>query len=71
MSKFLYLLLIVPVFSFAACQTPWEAVPSPMAHFKTCRLSVPHGWLVFHYTTQDVESGQTLFYPDEHHEWAF
>lgn len=69
--KYLFLVAcLMPAISFADfCKAPWEQVPSPTAHVKTCRLSVPHGWLVFNFAVEDVEIPQTLFYPDENHEW--
>lgn len=71
MSRFLSVFLLLPVWSYAAvCQAPWQAVPSPVSHVKTCRLSVPHGWLVFNLSTEDMEIPQSLFYPDEQHEWV-
>lgn len=71
MKKFLYFILLLPVVCSAQyCKEPWEDVSAPIAHVKTCRLSVPHGWLIFNFATEDVEIPQTLFYPDENHEWV-
>lgn len=42
-----------------------------MSQIKSCRLAVPHGWLVFNLATEDMEIPHTLFYPDENHEWTF
>jgi hypothetical protein len=71
MKNFLFFLLLFPALCSAQfCKTPWEDVPSPVSHVKTCRLSVPHGWLVFNFAIEDIEIPQTLFYPDENHEWV-
>jgi hypothetical protein len=71
MSRFLSLFLLLPLWSYAAvCQAPWQAAPSPVSHVKSCRLSVPHGWLVFNLSNVDMEIPQSLFYPDEQHEWV-
>lgn len=70
MRKLFYtILLISPLCSAQYCNAPWEDVPSPTKSVKTCRLSVPHGWLVFNFVNSDVEIPTTLFYPDENHEW--
>jgi hypothetical protein len=70
MKNFFYsLLLISPLCSAQYCKTPWEDVPPPVPSVKTCRLSVPHGWLVFNFAVEDIEIPATLFYPDENHEW--
>lgn len=70
MKYFLYSLLFFPALCFAKfCQTPWEDVSSPVAHVKMCRMSVPHGWLVFSFAVEDMEIPHSLFYPDENHEW--
>lgn len=70
MRKLFYFLLFVSTISSAQyCKAPWQDVPSPSASVKTCRLSVPHGWLVFNFAVEDAEIPNTLFYPDENHEW--
>ena len=71
MKKLLFSLLLLPALCSAqSCKKPWEAVPSPVSDVKTCRLSVPHGWLVFHFA-EGLEIPQAVFYPDENHEWVY
>lgn len=67
----LSLLLFPSLCSAQYCTAPWEDVPSPVSQVKTCRLSVPHGWLIFNLAIADVDIPQTLFYPDEKHEWVY
>ena len=72
LKKCFYLLLLLPTLSFAKnCQLPWENVPGPLSKVVSCRLSVPHGWLVYVMTTEEMELPNTFFYPDENHEWNF
>ena len=71
MKKRMLFLIFFPALCCAQfCKTPWEEIPSPTAHVKSCRLNVPHGWLIFNFAVEDVEIPQTIFYPDEHHEWV-
>ncbi len=71
LKKSLYLVLLFPIIGFARpCQSPWENVPGPMAKVVTCRLSVPHGWMIYHMTTEEMEIPTSIFYPDEQHEWV-
>ncbi|MDQ5884475.1 MAG: hypothetical protein QG556_815 [Pseudomonadota bacterium] len=72
LKKAIYLILLFPILGFAhVCQSPWENVPVPLSKVESCRLSVPHGWLVYMMTTEDLDLPNTIFYPDENHEWSF
>ena len=54
-------------------QVKWEtfiAEETGQAYKYTSRLLVPHGWLVFNFAT-GLEIPQTVFYPDENHEWIY
>jgi hypothetical protein len=70
MRKILCTLMAISSLAFADfCESPWESIKSPNSHLKTCRLSVPHGWIVMNMAINDIESPNTFFVPDEAHEW--
>lgn len=60
MKKILWVLLLVPLTSYASFHI-WQEVPD----INLFRTYVPHGWLVY---KEGYSSGLT-FYPDEKHEW--
>lgn len=74
MKRLLIALLFFPSLSFAGsvtCDYPWELIKAPVSGWNVavqlCRLSVPHGWLIY---TAAGTVGATIFMADEKHEWA-
>ena len=66
MKKCLFLLFaLIPVSAFAQT-SGWELVNSGKAYVEMYRLAIPHGWLV---RTENYYNMQTIFVPDENHDW--